>query len=150
MIRLTYVSRSAIAAGRHGCEFSDMIAVAKARNAALGVTGALIHVQGYFAQVLEGNRDDIEELMVSIRRDPRHGELEIAETCAITERSFKSWMLAYDGDAVYIEHQVRAALGGGGLVVAAGPLLQLFEKLSEAGGVHHGSEREVRSVSVKG
>jgi hypothetical protein len=143
MLRLTYVSRSAVAAGRHDAELSDIVAAAQARNAALGVTGALIHAQGYFAQVIEGKRDDIEELMVSIRRDPRHVELVITEACAITERRFKSWMLAYDGGATYIEHTVRAALRGAGLAVAAGPLLWLFEELSEAGGIHHVSKREV-------
>ena len=136
MIRLTFVSRAPVAAGRHSDELADIIAVAKVRNAALGVTGALIRAQSYFAQVLEGDRDDIEELMVSIRRDPRHSELLITETWAITERRFKSWMLAYDGGAIYIEHKVRAALRDG-------PLLSLFEKLSEAGGIHQGPEREV-------
>lgn len=137
MIRLTYISRSTVAAARHSNDLSGMIAKARARNAALGVTGALIHAQGYFAQVLEGNPDDVKELMASIRRDQRHSELEITETCAINERRFQSWMLAYDGGAIYIEQKVRAALRGGGLAVAAGPLLRLFEKLSEAGGIHH-------------
>ncbi len=50
---LLYVSTSLLPARDEQRFVSDIVAVARARNAALGVTGALVLGRGHFAQILE-------------------------------------------------------------------------------------------------
>ncbi len=67
--QLFYVSR---ATPKMSEDVQKIITVACAHNAPLHVTGALVFSGKFFAQVLEGRPEDLEALMCSIRRDPRH------------------------------------------------------------------------------
>jgi len=68
--RIVYVSRAApalVTPDVHG-----IIRTAHARNAAEGLGGALVFLDGWFAQVLEGRPDRLEAAFARIRHDPRH------------------------------------------------------------------------------
>ncbi|HEY0447449.1 MAG TPA: BLUF domain-containing protein [Allosphingosinicella sp.] len=88
MISLLYVSRAALQPGSEGEQIDDILAVARERNAKVGVTGALILDGGCFAQLLEGEAPAVNQLMIDILRDRRHSEVRILEVTSIAERRF--------------------------------------------------------------
>jgi len=94
LIELLYVSRATFAPGRERAEVDRILDVARIRNLALGVTGGLVCMNGHFAQVLEGRNDAVNQLMVAILRDTRHGEVRIVRVADIAERRFPAWSMA--------------------------------------------------------
>jgi hypothetical protein len=73
--RLVAVSRAAPGVGLP--EVFAIIRAAHGRNRAAGLTGALVHLDGWFAQVLEGERAPLTAAFGRIGRDPRHREIEL-------------------------------------------------------------------------
>lgn len=68
--QLLYVSQLA-----PHCDFGvmkEIVAVARQRNAMLGLTGALLFDGERFCQLLEGSESTVQSMMRSIQRDPRH------------------------------------------------------------------------------
>jgi hypothetical protein len=94
LIEVLYVSRATLARESERAEIARILEVARIRNLALGVTGALICVDGRFAQLLEGPVEAVNQLMVAILRDTRHAEVRIVRMNAIAERRFASWSMA--------------------------------------------------------
>ncbi len=85
----------------HGLE--RLLHEARARNTRLGVTGALLCGHGRFAQVLEGRRSAVMEVMRSISLDPRHRKLSVVrKEKPIEQASFANWAMAglYCGDGI--------------------------------------------------
>lgn len=74
-------------------ELSKLVFQAKARNRASGVTGLVVHDQGAFFQWLEGPRQGLEPIIESIRRDTRHGDVEVLFDHDDTPRLFRGWDL---------------------------------------------------------
>ena len=66
--RLVYVSRAA--PGLDTTEVYAIIRHAHAGNAVSGVTGALVFLDGWFVQLLEGPAAALDARLASIRRDP--------------------------------------------------------------------------------
>jgi hypothetical protein len=94
MISLLYVSRAVFPAASAEGELQDILTTARARNPKLGVTGALLHMDGLFAQVLEGEAPPVNQLMIDILRDRRHSEVRIIEVMPVTKRRFEGWSMA--------------------------------------------------------
>ena len=105
-ISLLYVSTSLLGMADGPKQVDDIVSVSRSRNAALGVTGALVMARSHFAQVLEGERRAVDELMLSIRRDRRHSGLNVVDVAEIAERRFPLWAMAYTGHATYVERQI--------------------------------------------
>ena len=83
---------------------------ARSRNAALGVTGALLFDGRHFSQYLEGPSQALDTLMADIDLDPRHEDVRLLHRGVLeTPRRFAGWHMVY---AVADEWQ----LGPGGLV----------------------------------
>jgi len=95
MISLFYVSRSSIPPAEEGAHVAEIVAAAQRRNLALGVTGALIAVDGLFGQILEGPEAAVNQLVVAILKDGRHSDVRIVEIIAIAERRFANWGMTY-------------------------------------------------------
>lgn len=76
----------------------DILAVARKRNAAADVTGALLFTEGRFVQVLEGERDKVHEIFERICADKRHSNPEILSAQYSDRRRFKEWSMAFVGD----------------------------------------------------
>ncbi len=93
---LLYVSKTLLEYPAGEPEVAQIVAGSVKRNALLGITGALISTGTYFAQLLEGPRAGVEELMASIDADPRHMRLRILRTTQ-EERRFAGWDLVYGG-----------------------------------------------------
>ncbi len=65
--------------------------------------GALVALQHWFAQILEGSGGSIDTLMTSISRDRRHRDVQILVYEDIKERQFPDWTLAYNGSAHFVD-----------------------------------------------
>ena len=65
-------------------------------NSKNDITGALVYIEGTreFIQVLEGNKEKIEDLMNKIRKDSRHTNVDILSNESITSRQFPNWSMA--------------------------------------------------------
>ena len=86
------------------CE--QIIAGATIRNAQLNLTGALIFTGTHFAQVLEGDPKNIDILMASVKRDPRHQMLSVVYQSPAAERLFPDWKMAYQGPSRFVSRHV--------------------------------------------
>ena len=74
LARLVYVSRAAPRLGT--AEVYAIIRRAHAGNGAAGVTGALVFLDGWFAQALEGPGPGLDAIWARLTRDPRHQGIE--------------------------------------------------------------------------
>jgi hypothetical protein len=91
--RLIYSSEATAEMARS--DLQQMLEESRIRNARRDITGVLVFVDGVFLQVLEGERDDVDDLMQSIRRDPRHKDIKVFHEEEIDRRAFASWRMAY-------------------------------------------------------
>lgn len=136
---LLYVSESRLSLPDQAEEVGAIVEVARRRNGALAVTGALIFTEASFAQFLEGPPAAVDELMASIRRDPRHARVTIALEAPSAGRRFADWTMAYSGPSLYVERHVRPLFDVAPGAVAArqrlcGKLVYLMEELSRQPG----------------
>lgn len=77
---------------------SEIVAIlthARTKNARLGVTGMLVHLDGSFFQVLEGAPDVLAELFATIAADPRHRSVVKLIEEPLEKRSFADWSMGY-------------------------------------------------------
>jgi hypothetical protein len=88
---LTYTSLA-----RLDLQESDLEAIqrtARDLNALDGITGLLIFNGTHFLQMVEGSDQAIDDLLVRLRRDPRHSGLEVRDQRAIDQRFFPDWSM---------------------------------------------------------
>lgn len=98
MYRLFYVSTAS--AELHDEEVESLVNRAAVNNARLGISGALAFNGMNFAQVLEGEREAVLELMESIRNDKRHFGIVVVLEGARKDRRWDGWsMTRLDGMA---------------------------------------------------
>lgn len=99
LYNFAYVSQSRLDDLALGTRFEidRILQIAQVRNAAAGVTGALMFNERKFTQVLEGDESAVRDIMHSIERDPRHSDIVILATGAVPHRSFTSWSMAFAG-----------------------------------------------------
>ena len=107
---LLYISDSALMLPDDEWQVDAIVDVARSRNAALGVTGALMFAHTNFVQVLEGSQAALDELMASIRRDRRHHDVRVLEEERLACRRFPGWAMAYVGPAALVEARLSPLL----------------------------------------
>lgn len=71
-----------------GTEIRALLTTAHRKNAACGVTGALMYTERNFIQLLEGPHLVVQKVMSVIERDPRHANVAILGTQNGQERRF--------------------------------------------------------------
>lgn len=91
-VRLLYVSRSN--GPQTTTVTSSILMQAQAHNRAQGITGVLCQGQGYFLQVLEGERSRVNALYQRICGDARHKDVELLRYEDISERLYDPWSMA--------------------------------------------------------
>ena len=91
--RLIYSSEATAEMARTDLE--QMLRESRIRNTRRDITGVLVFADGVFLQVLEGEREDIEDLMEHIQRDPRHRDIKVFHEEETDRRAFPSWRMAY-------------------------------------------------------
>lgn len=72
-----------------------LLAVARARNTSLGVTGSLLYMDGCFAQILEGKEDDLNALYANICKDRRHSDVTLLSRHSLSQRAFPGFAMHY-------------------------------------------------------
>jgi hypothetical protein len=73
---------------------SSILMQAQAHNRSQHITGVLCQGQGFFLQVLEGERSRVNALYRRIAADARHQDVELLHWQEITERRFGQWSMA--------------------------------------------------------
>lgn len=110
LLSFLYVSRSTLSPRTAAPTVEQIVAGSRARNAALGLTGALLFTGEYFAQVLEGEAASVDALMHRIARDPRHEQIIIVAREPIAIRRFIDWSMAYSGPSQFVARHVTRLL----------------------------------------
>lgn len=132
---LVYVSESTIIRKFASSTVDSIVSSSTSRNRALSITGALIFTGDYFAQILEGSHNAIDELMASIERDSRHRNIRIVVRSPLAERRFPDWRMVYSGPSQFVSARLALALReteAGALPRAAHRLVQLLEEFSKS------------------
>ena len=114
---LLYRSHSLIAPERVEQDLAQILKGARAKNASLGVTGALMLYDDWFAQVLEGPEAAVTTLFATIRADKRHNGVEVIEQGGAKARAFERWAMAHVGE--HGEPDIPIMASGGGLAPGA-------------------------------
>lgn len=76
-------------------DLTDLLITARQNNKRLGVTGMLIHRDGNFIQVLEGEEHAVKDLYQYIKADPRHAGAIIMSEGDIPARQFDQWAMDF-------------------------------------------------------
>lgn len=76
-------------------ELSDLLTVSRLNNHAQAITGILLHLDGNFFQVLEGEEDGINLLFEKIKKDARHQQIVLILKETIPERLFNDWSMGF-------------------------------------------------------
>lgn len=76
-------------------ELEEILDHARRRNAAVGITGALVYVDGVFLQILEGDKGDVQDLMTKIARDVRHETVVVFREAEVPVAVFRDWDMAF-------------------------------------------------------
>lgn len=76
-------------------DIEEIMAEAKKNNTTNDITGCLIFNQGYFLQILEGNKQNVMNLIDKIRLDDRHDHFIILSEGETDYRTFKEWAMSY-------------------------------------------------------
>jgi hypothetical protein len=72
-------------------ELEELFKYILAMNPTLNITGALLHNNNFFLQVLEGDKETIKELFGKIRKDKRHENILMILDQKIENRIFENY-----------------------------------------------------------
>ncbi len=70
-----------------------LLAHARERNKAAGVSGVILYDRGHFFQWIEGSNQELGSIWNSIRADVRHSELRVLADQEIPVRLFEGWSM---------------------------------------------------------
>jgi hypothetical protein len=76
-------------------DLEEILEHARRNNANSGITGALVYVDGYFVQILEGDSNHVRQLMDRISGDVRHETVTVLQAGEISTAAFSEWKMAY-------------------------------------------------------
>jgi hypothetical protein len=93
MHRIVYLSLATAPLAPEQLAF--LLAQARQHNAELDVTGMLLYGNERFLQVLEGEKQAVQGLYESIKRDPRHQNIITYVDAPATQRAFAEWGMAF-------------------------------------------------------
>jgi Sensors of blue-light using FAD len=109
--RLVYRSHSLLGATNEA-GLADILKTARHKNADLGVTGALMLYDDWFAQVLEGPQAVVEALYARIKADTRHDGIRLTEAGPAPKRLFGKWAMAVVAEHHEPDMPMVATTGG--------------------------------------
>ena len=73
-----------------------MLKLAREKNKRRGITGMLLHCDGFFIQALEGLKEQDMDLISVIRRDLRQNRIAVLFEGPIKTRSFSEWSMGFN------------------------------------------------------
>lgn len=107
-----YLYLSRLAPGASSTSVTDIVRVARSRNAIAGITGLLLFNGDEFCQYVEGPVDAMDALIRALAIDPRHHGVCVLHDAVVTaERRMPTWALgyAYDEEAFDALRPLRGA-----------------------------------------
>ncbi|MFT6856554.1 MAG: hypothetical protein ACJA0X_002534 [Cyclobacteriaceae bacterium] len=66
---------------------------ARAFNSIDKISGVLIHKEGSFLQIIEGESQAVDDLFTRLGRDPRHNEIKMIHDTSVKNRIFSNWAM---------------------------------------------------------
>src|SRR5450755_4147101 len=90
-----------------------VLQVARRNNRQLDITGCLLYSGRYFAQVLEGRKEQVQPLAQRIASDPRHRNVRIFLETHRIDREYGDWSMGYLHDSTLEDSLGRLLLEGG-------------------------------------
>ena len=73
----------------------ELLEQSREKNARLNITGLLLYGKREFAQLLEGDKNEIFKLYDTIVKDDRHHHVDLFWESKIERKSFKDWSMAF-------------------------------------------------------
>lgn len=73
----------------------QLLLVARANNAMMGITGVLLYGDCRFFQYFEGKRNDVAQIYARIRESSLHTDLIELENQRIPERRLRKWFMGF-------------------------------------------------------
>jgi hypothetical protein len=77
----------------------DLLATARKFNADHDISGMMIYHARSILQVLEGPEENLADLFIKIRRDPRHTALRLIARSAVEKKEFECWSMGLVSNA---------------------------------------------------
>ena len=105
-------------------ELESLLCHARVGNAAHGLSGILLHVDGSFFQVLEGEAAAVDALYQRIADDPRHERVTVIIREPIARRAFADWSMGFaEMDVSQLSHTLDSNdfFAGGSCLHQLGP-----------------------------
>jgi len=93
LIRLLYISRSV--GPQTSTVTGSILKTSLTNNRINQITGILCQGVGFFIQVLEGERNNVNELFLKIANDRRHKNVELISFEEVTLRKYPKWLMAH-------------------------------------------------------
>lgn len=93
LMQVAYTSKA-----RHSLseqDLEELLAMARIKNKALGLSGLLLYQDGSFVQFLEGQHHVVDDLLQTIRADRRHDDLTLIWRREIEARDFEDWRMGF-------------------------------------------------------
>lgn len=92
-------------------DIHKMLSLIRPKNQSMDVTGMLLYANQQFLQLLEGRRDDVNQIFQSISHDARHYDVNLISVRSIQKRNFRNWDMAFSGgdDVAHLEAQENKA-----------------------------------------
>jgi hypothetical protein len=76
-------------------ELVELLGISRRKNEACGVTGMLLYRDGTYLQLVEGERADVDGLLETLRKDPRHRSIQVLREGYLPQRLFPEWSMAF-------------------------------------------------------
>jgi len=92
--RLLYRSRSRIREADRRVALGELFTDARRRNKERGISGALLVLDDWFVQALEGREDEVRALFGRIAADLRHEQVQLLDARPVRRRVFAKWAMA--------------------------------------------------------
>jgi hypothetical protein len=93
MIQTTYISTPTRPMSSD--DLMNILNNSRLNNASTGVSGMLLYTGSEFIQILEGEDKVIEDLLETIKHDPRHRDFRIIEKKKISHREYAEWTMGF-------------------------------------------------------
>lgn len=89
--RIAYISQATKQFTKR--DLLDLLHDSRAYNTLDNISGVLIHKQGFFFQIIEGEQEVVNELLTRLLNDPRHSEIKIILDSSADNRLFSNWAM---------------------------------------------------------
>ncbi len=76
-------------------DIDEILKTSRARNRQSGITGCLVYYNRRFIQILEGDKQAVQELYKKIEKDNRHRQVRIIAENPVVNRTFPEWGMMY-------------------------------------------------------